>query len=565
MNDTQRFSERNIAATGVGLVLLLLGVVSMHSHQTINSLLETDKWEEHSHRVLENINGLTHALKNVEWGHDYTIIGEESYLRTYEFEMQVVQETKNLGRLIKDPKQRQRFNDLQPLIAERMTLLQQSINLFQRDKSNTVMRVTLTAQEQQLQNQIFKLLDEMEANQRHLLQRRLLESSSSVHHTIILLISGYALIFGLLVGVFLLLQQRIRDRQRVEKALRQQALTLQESESILRSFYNSASMMMGIVEVLDDDILHISDNAATAEFFKLTPEAMHKQLASKMGVPQKYISELIYHYCQSESTGTPIHFEYAYDTSTERRWLSATVCLIAKTLSGRSRFSYIVEDITERKQAQEQIKASLAEKDVLLKEIHHRVKNNLQIVHSLLRLQFRRTKDEQAAEILLESQNRIKSMALIHENLYQSKDLSKIDLSVYIPILVEQLFNSYGINSNVISYKTKIDNIFLDIDTAIPCSLVINELISNSLKYAFVDGKGEIQIEFHCDNYNELTLIIKDNGIGIPENLVLAQTQSLGLKLVKSLVAQIEGSIDLDRLKGTNFKINFSAKNHDAR
>ncbi|AUB39254.1 CheY chemotaxis protein or a CheY-like REC [Nostoc flagelliforme CCNUN1] len=139
----------------------------------------------------------------------------------------------------------------------------------------------------------------------------------------------------------------------------------------------------------------------------------------------------------------------------------------------------------ERKQAEEQIKASLQEKEVLLKEIHHRVKNNLQIISSLLNLQAEYIKDNQALEVFKDSQNRIESMALIHEKLYQSQDLAKINFADYIQDLVTNLFYSYNVNSSAISLKMNVEEVFLAIDAAIPCGLIINELISNSLKYAF--------------------------------------------------------------------------------
>jgi len=214
----------------------------------------------------------------------------------------------------------------------------------------------------------------------------------------------------------------------------------------------------------------------------------------------------------------------------------------------------------ELRQTQAQLQASLQEKEVLLKEIHHRVKNNLQIVYSLLRLQYRRVTDEKAASILLESQNRIKSIALVHEKLYRSDDLAHIDLSQYIPSLVNSLFSSYNTRSNAIQLKIDIEPILLDIDTAIPCGLIINELISNALKYAFpAEQTGEIAISLHTTTDRNLTLTISDNGIGIPPTLDLTKIDSLGLKLVNDLVHQLEGRITRHGSHGTAFEIMFSS------
>ena len=213
----------------------------------------------------------------------------------------------------------------------------------------------------------------------------------------------------------------------------------------------------------------------------------------------------------------------------------------------------------ERKRA-EQIKVSLREKEVLLQEIHHRVKNNLQVISSLLSLQSGYIEDKQAIEMIEESQNRIKSIALIHEQLYQSKDLARIDLTKYIRHLVADLFRSYGVNSETITLKINIDNILLDMDTAIPCGLIINELASNSLKHAFPAGKGgEIRIDLHSDKDNQFTLIISDNGVGFPGGLDFRDTKSLGLQLVNTLVDQLGGTIELHSNGGTEFKLAFSS------
>ena len=216
------------------------------------------------------------------------------------------------------------------------------------------------------------------------------------------------------------------------------------------------------------------------------------------------------------------------------------------------------QDITEHKQAEDLIKASLKEKEVLLKEIHHRVKNNLQIVTSLLQMQSRRTKEPQAVEVLRDSKNRIASIALVHEKLYRSEDLANIDFGQYIPDLTTHLFDTYNVSSNTVKLNINVENIPLQIDTAIPCGLIVNELVSNSLKYAFsANYQGIVQVEFYARSDDTLTLIVRDNGIGIPEDFDLETTHSLGLTLVQGLVEQLEGTIELDRNRGTEFKITF--------
>jgi two-component sensor histidine kinase len=215
----------------------------------------------------------------------------------------------------------------------------------------------------------------------------------------------------------------------------------------------------------------------------------------------------------------------------------------------------------ERKKAQEQIKASLREKEILLKEIHHRVKNNLQIISSLLNLQAEYLKDTQTIAIFKDSQNRIQSMAIVHEKLYQSEDLATINLSDYIQDLVSNLSYSYEVNLESIVFKIDVEDVLLDIDTAIPCGLIINELISNSLKYAFPRGKsGEIWIKLKSSAKNQLRLIVSDNGMGLPENFDFNNTESLGLQLVDALTIQLKGTIEIDRARGTKFLITFPYK-----
>ncbi|PSB17610.1 PAS domain S-box protein [Phormidesmis priestleyi ULC007] len=218
-----------------------------------------------------------------------------------------------------------------------------------------------------------------------------------------------------------------------------------------------------------------------------------------------------------------------------------------------------VIDITDRKWAEDRVLASLEEKEVLLKEIHHRVKNNLQVISSLLKLQAGYIKDDRILEVFKESQNRVRAMALIHEKLYQSEDLAKTDFAEYIRSLVTDLFRSYSVSSRLIKLNVYVKDVRLSIDTAIPCGLIINELISNSLKYAFSAGQaGEISIRLFSEAENYYTLIVQDNGSGFPTDLNFRNTKSLGLQLVCSLTKQLHGTIDLECQRGAVFKISFA-------
>ena len=218
----------------------------------------------------------------------------------------------------------------------------------------------------------------------------------------------------------------------------------------------------------------------------------------------------------------------------------------------------VVVDITAHKDAENKIKASLNDKEILLKEVHHRVKNNMQIISSLLNLQIQYIDVEDAIDVLKESQNRVKSMAMIHEKLYLSNDLTRINFVDYIESLVSNLFYSYNINNMNIKPLLEIDDINLNMETAIPCGLIISELVSNSLKYAFPNGQpGELLVSLRSeDNYYKL--IVRDNGVGLSEDLELDNAKTLGLKLVHILTGQIDGEITINRKPGTEFIINFN-------
>lgn len=216
--------------------------------------------------------------------------------------------------------------------------------------------------------------------------------------------------------------------------------------------------------------------------------------------------------------------------------------------------SIIIEDVTERCRAENEIRKSLREKEALLREIHHRVKNNMQIISSLLSLQIQNTKEEKVRQILQESRGRIRTMSMIHENLYQSHSLTRINFKEYVKRLLNYIIFSQGTR---IKKKVEIEDISLSMDKAIPCGLIINELVTNSVKHAFSEGEGTVTIRLESKD-GEIHLIVADDGIGFPENLDFKNTDTLGLKLVNILVHQIDGEIILKRDRGTIFEIVFN-------
>jgi two-component sensor histidine kinase len=219
----------------------------------------------------------------------------------------------------------------------------------------------------------------------------------------------------------------------------------------------------------------------------------------------------------------------------------------------------LIESQQELVENEKKLKASLHEKEILLQEIHHRVKNNLQIISSLLSLQSKYISDQRDMEIFMDCKNRIHSMALVHERLYQSKNFALIDFQDYIQKLINYISNLYSKVSQNIQLSINVIDVFLSIDYAIPCALIIYEMISNSFKHAFDEKtKGEIKIQFYKEK-EEYTLIVMDTGKGIPPNLDHTTSETFGLKLIQALTEQLRGDIKLDRRAGTKFTLIFPA------
>ncbi|WP_449417910.1 histidine kinase dimerization/phosphoacceptor domain -containing protein [Phormidium nigroviride] len=351
------------------------------------------------------------------------------------------------------------------------------------------------------------------------------------------------------------------ERKRVEAQKTQLIASIQESERKFRSLYEATN---DAVMLLDEQGF-FDCNRATLKIFGCT---IKEDLCGKQ--PRDFSTRFQPGGEDSESL-VKQHIAVAMETGSNRfDWLHqridgsefpGEVLLSAMEIDGKKVLQAVVRDITERKRSEEGIKASLAEKEVLLKEIHHRVKNNLQVISSLLRLQSRYIQDRRTIEMLKESQNRVRSMALVHEQLYHSQDLSKINFSEYIHNLANNLFQAYEVNERGVKLRMNIDTVYLNIDTAVHCGLIINELVSNSLKYGFIDRqKGEVYIECLVTN-QQFMLTVRDNGIGFPAHLDFRNSGSLGLRLVCSLVNQLRGTIELNSSKGTAIAITFTMQN----
>ncbi len=215
--------------------------------------------------------------------------------------------------------------------------------------------------------------------------------------------------------------------------------------------------------------------------------------------------------------------------------------------------------VAERERAEETFKSSLRQKEVLLREVHHRIKNNLQIISSLLDIQASNVQDPRIHEMFMDVQNRVIAMALIHETLYQSSDLGMVHFDAYVRTLAEQIFRSYNILGDRITLQIQADEVMLDTNQAIPCGLILTELLSNCLKHAFpADRGGEIQIELGLDAAQRVTLIVRDTGIGFPADQDFRHTETLGLQLVYTLTEQLGGTLELERNDGTAFTLTFT-------
>ena len=221
-------------------------------------------------------------------------------------------------------------------------------------------------------------------------------------------------------------------------------------------------------------------------------------------------------------------------------------------------------DISDRKKAENEIKSSLKEKEALLREIHHRVKNNMQIISSLISLQSAEVSDEKLVSLYKETENRIHSMALVHENLYQSHDLSHIDLWQYVQNLVEDLIYSYGV-SNAIETEIEVPSIEVNLETAIPLGLIINEMVSNSIKHAFPDKKGKIMVKLEIDSDENLILMVSDDGVGLPKDSDIDSIKKFGLKLIQALIQQLDGKLTFESKNGTTFCIKFKELEYGKR
>ena len=258
-------------------------------------------------------------------------------------------------------------------------------------------------------------------------------------------------------------------------------------------------------------------------------------------------SSVQFEVCMVDTYNQPVWFEVFINPIIEddQPYIHEVACM-----------AYIIND---KKENEQQIRQALEEKDILLKEVHHRVKNNLQVISSILNLQSSLVTDQKTLEILKESQSRIRTMSFIHESLYRAKDFSEIDFAEYLINLSKNLVNSYSISHSV-KLKLDVKKVSLNLDQAIPCGLIVNEVITNSLKYAFPEGDGIIELSV-SENDQEITLSISDNGVGLPKDVQEKSQNSLGMQLIEALTDQLDGQMKIENNTGTKYLLTFRKQN----
>jgi len=341
--------------------------------------------------------------------------------------------------------------------------------------------------------------------------------------------------------------QDITERKRAEEALR-------ESEEKYRSLVEQSLMGIAIslgnqVVFANPALLRILGYDDLEKFVKI-PILDHVAPSSKEYIIARF---------DEVARGVPVPFEFEYNILRKdgvTRTLQATSTHFK--LGDKTYTQTTFQDITERKSNEEKLKMALQEREVLLREIHHRVKNNIQIISSLLRLQSRSVKDETALDILNECQGRIRSIALIHEKLYQSQDFARIDFADYIQNMVIHLISFHSGVGGRVNFRLEAVDVKLDINQAMPCGLIVNELVTNVLKHAFPEGrKGDLIIRLGVLDGGRYQLAVRDTGVGLAQDIDLKNAETLGFQIVGDLVKQLEGSIEIVRDGGTEFILRF--------
>jgi len=334
---------------------------------------------------------------------------------------------------------------------------------------------------------------------------------------------------------------------------RQTEDALKKSEELLRALFEHAN---DAIFLIDLNGVHIRVNKKAADLTGYEMEELVGKSVRDLVVPREYSDAENKLRGLLEGKTFPLYERIFRKKDGTEFPIEVNVALIRDGEGRPLCVQSIVRDITDRKRKEGALRTALLEKELLLKEVHHRVKNNMQVVSSLLSLQKQFINDPALSEVLRESQRRIKSMALVHEKLYQSQDLSQVAFGNYIRSLVAHLVTSQQNQEDQIIIHFDLEDLFFDIQTAIPCGLIINELVSNAFKHAFPKNrKGEISIRLKHLDGDSFLLAVKDNGVGLPDDFSIDVSQTMGMQLITLLCEQLEGRIEIDRSAGTEFRL----------
>jgi len=382
------------------------------------------------------------------------------------------------------------------------------------------------------------------------------QSYNPVVRDIVLLIIGFLMIAGTLYIYFRL---RTGTFKRVRKLLEERVMirTKQLTEK------NLELEKLSLVASKTDNSVIIADDSGKIEWVN---DAFGRMMGlSKDLIGQNISSAHIYQNIDQilESVSKERHskiFESSFQKNGSGQiWINSTVTPIFDENNHLKKFLFVDTDVTESKKMENQIVASLKEKDILLKEIHHRVKNNLQIIISLLNLQSGYVKDESTLKTVMDGQNRVRAMALVHEKFYQSEEFGEIDFHEYTEKLCFYLQQSYGKQHSDIKILVEGSGVAFDMDTAMPCGLLITEIVSNSIKYAFPDQQtGEIKINMKKTGDRKIQIDISDNGVGLAADFDIEKSESLGMQLIGALTNQLDGELKVFRENGTHYSITFN-------
>ncbi len=573
-------------------ILILIVGIGIASYRNVTEVYETAEWRANSYNILTFIEDLKTQIVGVEeFQRNYIITGDSSYLKS--FHRGITNEKVDLNNLRilfhDNVQQLSRVDALDSLIAVRNINLTNTITVREKSSYAKAMDLLRERIERKSMDRISEAVSVIHAEEYNSLHRNDLALVVNVRNTFFTIIGGTVVSCIIFLTVFYLLDKEIGVRKKAEQDIRRE---MEFSDRLLNSSIDGIiafdrncrytlwnpgmEAMTGInksetIGKVAFDVLPFLKEIGEDRFFYETLDG--KSVIAK---------DRWFYIPETEREG---YFEAYYSPildlkknvvgglaivrdSTQRKFaleaLERAKDELEKRVAERTAaLTKLNEDlrneIIERKKAEEIINASLHEKMILLREIHHRVKNNLQVISSLLNLQSGYIEDKKSLEIFRESQNRIRSMALIHEKLYQSKDLNKIEFAEYIRSLTRDLFDSYNISPRRILLKIEMQKTYLEIDKAILCGLIINELVSNSFKHAFPDGSsGEIFISLSSEG-EKYFLIYKDNGVGFPDKMDFKKSNSLGLQLVTTLTNQLGGDISLEKNGYTEFKIIFTA------